>query len=231
MTEPLLLIPGLNCTAALFAPQRAALGNEREILVADIGRDDTIAGFARRALDDAPDRFALAGLSMGGYVSLEILRQAPARVTRLALLDTSARPESEEATTRRLRLIRIAEGGRFAEVHSLLWDRLVARSRRDDTDLEAIVKGMMEETGPEAFVRQQRAIMGRMDSRPGLGAVAVPTLVLAGDEDEITPPELAHELSEAIPGAVLEIVEGCGHLSTLEQPEAVNAALGRWLAG
>ncbi|WP_293861979.1 alpha/beta fold hydrolase [uncultured Alsobacter sp.] len=230
MSEPLLLIPGLNCTAALFAPQRAVLGNDREILVADIGQDDTVAGLARRALADAPDRFALAGLSMGGYVSLEVLRQAPGRVTRLALLDTSARPDSEEATQRRMRLIRIAEHGRFADVHPLLWDRLVAPARRSDRDLEGIVKGMMAQTGPEAFARQQRAIIGRMDSRPGLAAIAVPTLVVVGDQDAITPPAMARELAEAIPGAELLEIADCGHLSTLEQPEVVNDALVRWLA-
>lgn len=230
MTEPLLLIPGLNCTAALFESQSLWLGKDREILVADVSRDDTIAGFARRVLADAPGRFALAGLSMGGYVCLEILRQAPARVTRLALLDTSARPDSEEATRRRLRLIRIAEGGRFADIHPLMWDRLVSRRHRGDGEIEAVVTGMMQETGPEAFVRQQRAIMGRMDSLPGLSSITVPTLVLAGEQDEITPPEMARELADGIPGAVLEIVEDCGHLSTLEQPGAVNAAMARWLA-
>lgn len=230
MTEPLLLIPGLNCTAALFAPQRAALGNEREILVADIDQDDTIAGFARRALDAAPGRFALAGLSMGGYVCLEILRQAPGRVTRLALLDTSAQPDSEEATQRRMRLIRIAEGGRFEDVHPLLWDRLVPRRRRNDAALETIVKQMMLDTGADAFVRQQRAIIGRMDSRPSLPAIAVPTLVLVGDQDAVTPPAMAHEMADGIAGAVFEVVEDCGHLSTLERPEVVNDALGRWLA-
>ena len=230
MSEPLLLIPGLNCTAALFAPQRAVLGNDREILVADIGQDDTVAGLARRALADAPDRFALAGLSMGGYVSLEVLRQAPGRVTRLALLDTSARPDSEEATQRRMRLIRIGELGGFAVVLPLLWDRLGAPARRSARDLEGIVKGMMAQTGPEAFARQQRAIIGRMDSRPGLAAIAVPTLVVVGDQDAITPPAMARELAEAIPGAELLEIADCGHLSTLEQPEVVNDALVRWLA-
>jgi pimeloyl-ACP methyl ester carboxylesterase len=229
MSEPLLLIPGLNCTGALFAPQRAGLGKGREILVADIGQDDTIAGFAHRALADAPERFALAGLSMGGYVCLEILRQAPGRVTRLALLDTSARPDGEEATQRRLRLMRIAESGRFADVHPLLWDRLVQQTRRNDRDLEGIVKAMMDETGPDAFVRQQRAIIGRMDSRPGLGSIDVPTLVLVGDDDVITPPAHARELAEGIPGAKLVEIHDCGHLSTLERPEPVNEALERWL--
>lgn len=230
MTEPLLLIPGLNCTAALYAPQRAALGNDREILVADIGQDDTIAGFARRALAGAPDRFALAGLSMGGYVCLEILRQAPGRVTHLALLDTSARPDPDEATRRRLRLIRIAEGGRFDDVHALLWDRLVPRGRRHDAALESIVKQTMADTGPDAFIRQQRATVGRMDSRASLPAIAVPTLVLVGGRDAITPPDLSRELADGIAGAALEVVEDCGHLSTLERPEVVNDALGRWLA-
>jgi pimeloyl-ACP methyl ester carboxylesterase len=229
MSEPLLFVPGLNCTAALFAPQAGALAKGREIMVADIAQDETIAGMAGRALIDAPERFALAGLSMGGYVCFEIMRQAPQRVTRLALLDTSARPDSEEATQHRLRLMRIAEGGRFAEIHPVLWERLVAPSRRADDILESVVRGMMEDTGPEAFVRQQRAIIGRMDSRPGLAGVTVPTLVMVGDSDAITPPGHAQEMARAVPGAVLEVIGDCGHLSSLERPDAVTEALKRWL--
>lgn len=230
VAEPLLFIPGLNCTAALFAPQTGALGAEREVLFADHRQDATIAAIARRALDSSPERFALAGLSMGGYVALEILRQGPHRVTRVALLDTSARPDTEEATQRRLRLIRLADSGAFDEVHDELWPRLVHRDRQTDAALETTVLHMMRETGPEAFMNQQRAVIGRMDSRPGLAVVAVPALVLAGEQDVITPPDHAREMAEAIPDAELVIVPGCGHLSTLEHPEAVTDALRGWLA-
>ncbi len=228
--EPLLFIPGLNCTEALFAPQRSSLGATRDIVFVDHRRDATIAGIAQRALDAAPERFAMAGLSMGGYVALEILRQAPQRVTRLALLDTSARPDTEEATQRRLRLIRLAEGGDFDAVHGELWPRLVHPLRQADADLEAVVLAMMRETGPEAFAAQQRAVIGRMDSRPGLAGIGVPTLVLVGEADVITPPDHAREMAEGIPGAELVVVPDCGHLSTLEAPDTVTDALARWLA-
>lgn len=230
MSEPLVLIPGLNCTSALFAPQVQALAAGQPILHADLSRDRTIAAMARRVLETAPERFAVAGLSMGGYVAFELVRQAPHRVTRIALLDTSARPDTEEATQRRLRLIRLAEGDAFEEVHGQLWPRLVHPGRQGDAALEAVVLGMMRDTGVEVFVAQQRAIMGRMDSRPGLSAIAVPTLVLVGEQDAITPPDHARDIADAIPGAELTIVPSCGHLSTLERPDEVNAALARWLA-
>src|SRR4051812_8146653 len=127
--EPLLLIPGLLCTRALYAPQIAALGRDRDILVGDHTRDGTMAAIARRVLEAAPERFALAGLSMGGYVALEIMHQAPERVTRLALLDTNARPDADDARANRLRLIALAQSGRLAEVHEALCPKLVHPER------------------------------------------------------------------------------------------------------
>lgn len=230
MAETLVLIPGLACTARLFEPQVAALASERTILVADHTRDDSIPAIAARILREAPERFAVAGLSMGGYIALEVMRQAPERVARLALLDTSARPDSVEASQDREQLIALAEAGRFEDIHSKLWPRLVHPSRQADHGLQEIVLGMMRETGAEAYGRQQRAIMGRPDARPNLPGIEVPTMVLVGEGDAITPPEIAREMAEMIEWASLVVVPESGHLSTLEQPERVTQALSLWLS-
>ena len=229
-STPLLLIPGLNCTSELWAAQIAASAGERMVQVADHASADTMAGIAEAVLAAAPPRFALAGLSMGGYVALEILRRAPERVERLALLDTQARADGEEARAARLEQIAIAEAGGFDRIADLQIPRLLSAAHRADARLVAIVRRMAAETGAAAFVRQQRAILDRIDSRPSLAAIDRPTTVIVGDEDVITPIELAREMADAIPGAVLEPIADSGHLSTLEAPAAVTAALARWLA-
>lgn len=229
MAETLVLIPGLACTSRLFEPQIAALGSERAILVADHSQDDSIQAIAARILREAPERFAIAGLSMGGYIALEVMRQAPERVARLALLDTSARPDTMEASQDRERLIVLAKAGRFEDIHSKLWPRLVHPGHQTDRNLQDVVLGMMRETGAEAYIRQQRAIMARVDSRPHLPGIEIPTLVLVGEGDVITPPEVAREMAEMIEWASLVIVPESGHLSTLEQPERVTQALSLWL--
>jgi pimeloyl-ACP methyl ester carboxylesterase len=229
MAETLVLIPGLACTSRLFEPQVAALESERPILVADHTQDDSIPAIAARILREAPERFAVAGLSMGGYIALEVMRQAPERVARLALLDTSARPDSVEARQDRERLIALAQAGRFEDIHSKLWPRLVHPERQADQDLQDVVLGMMRDTGAGAYIRQQRAIMARVDSRPNLPGIEVPTLVLVGEGDAITPPEIAREMAEMIEWASLVVVPESGHLSTLEQPERVTQALRLWL--
>ena len=182
-----MLVPGLNCTARLFEPQIAALRAGREILIADHARDDTMAAIARRLLDRAPERFALAGLSMGGYIALEVMHQAPERVARLALLDTNARADTDEQRLSREREIALAEGDRFAQVCEARWARSVLPERRSDPELRQVYDLMAAETGPEVFARQLRAIMGRRDSRPTLPAIRVPTLIVVGDADELDP--------------------------------------------
>lgn len=229
MAETLVLIPGLACTSRLYEAQIAALSGERTIMVADHTRDDSIQAMAARLLREAPERFSLAGLSMGGYVALEVMRQASGRVARLALLDTSARPDTPEASQDRERLIALAQAGRWKDIAAKLWPRLVHPSRQSDLGLREIVDGMMQDTGSEAYVRQQRAIMGRVDSRPLLPGIEIPTLVLAGEGDAITPPEVAREMAEMIEWASLVIVPESGHLSSLEQPERVTQALRLWL--
>ena len=231
MTEPLVLIPGLSCDANLYAPQWPALAPGRPILVAEHDRDESLEAIVRRLLAVAPDRFALCGLSMGGYAAFEVMRQAPQRVTRLALLDTSAKPATPETNTPREQMISLARKGAFDNVTTLIWQRLVAPSRLSDEPLRLMVRAMADTIGAEGFVRQQRAIMGRPDSRIGLAAIDVPTLVLVGEEDLITPPGEAREIADGIgSNARLVTLPGCGHLSTVEQPAAVTRELLAWLA-
>lgn len=228
-TLPVLLIPGLLCTDELFAPQRAALSPHRPVLVADhrgAASDDVIAA---QILATAPRRFALAGLSMGGYLALSIVRQAPDRVERLALLDTSARPDPAAATERRSALMQLARSGHFHEVADIHFPSFVHKDRSGDAMLKAIVRRMAADTGAEAYIRQQTAIAARPDRREMLPSIRCPTLVLVGDADELTPPDLSKELAAAIPDARLAVIAACGHLSTLEQPTAVSAELSHWL--
>ena len=228
---PLLFVPGLLCSARLYAPQIAALWREGPVMVADHRRNDHIAAVARHIVETAPPRFALAGLSYGGYIAFEMMRQAPERIARLALLDTSARADTAEQTQAREKFIAMARAGRLDEVVATLAPRFVHKNRTDDAALKATIRAMAEETGAEAFIRQEKAIISRPDSRPFLSQIACPTLVLAGDGDELTPPALAQEIAGGIAGAELIIVPNCGHLATVERPEPVNAALARWLAG
>jgi pimeloyl-ACP methyl ester carboxylesterase len=229
MGETLILIPGLACTARLFEPQISALSTDRNVVVADHQKDDSIPAVAQRLLKAAPERFALAGLSMGGYVAMEVMRQAPGRVSRLALLDTTARPDTPETHENRERQITLAESGRFEDIFAILWPRLVHADRQSDKELQEIVFGMMRETGPDAFIRQQGAIMKRPDSRPLLPEIEIPTLILVGEGDVITPPEVAREMANLIEWASLTVIPEAGHMSALEQPEHVTKAMRLWL--
>lgn len=229
MPTPLVFVPGLLCDERLWSHQVEYLSDVADPVVADVPTSDSIGGMARDVLLRSPETFALAGLSMGGYVALEIMRQAPQRVTALALLDTSARVDTQEQTQARLELLKLAETGRFAEVPRLLLPRILHPTRLADEDLVSTVVGMASAVGPEAFERQQRAIMARPDGRGDLASIACPTLVLCGREDEITPLHLHEEMAERIPGAWLHVVDECGHLSTLERPAQVNVALHDWL--
>ncbi|NVK33018.1 MAG: alpha/beta fold hydrolase [Rhodobacteraceae bacterium] len=226
--EPLVLIPGLLCTRALYEPQIAALG-ERATIVADHQQHETISQIAHNILEKAPGDFALLGLSMGGYIAMEIMRQAPERVTRLALLDTTAQADAPQQIERRMSMIKLAQRKEFAKIPELLYPSFVHADRADDQDLKAIVTSMAMETGAEAFVRQTTAIMNRIDSRDSLKTITCPTLVLVGDGDTLTPPERSQEMHNLIPGSHLEIIPGSGHLTTLEAPEQTNAAINNWL--
>lgn len=229
MVEPLVLLPGLLCDARLWQQQADDLADIATPWIADLTQDDSIPAMAARVLAQAPQRFALAGLSMGGYVALEIMRQAPERVTRLALLDTSAAPDSEARQAERERAIKTLGLGRFMGVTEAMLPQLVHKSHVRGP-VGATVRAMAKEVGQQAFVHQQQAILTRADSRPLLPAIAVPTLIAVGDDDRMTPPPLAEAMHRAIPGARLHRFAQCGHLPPLEQPEATSAVLRDWLS-
>lgn len=227
---PVLLIPGLLCTAEVFAPQVAALWPHGPVTVASTLQGETIAGMAEVILALAPPRFALCGISMGGYIALEIMRQAPDRVIKLALLDTSAIPEPPEGAVQRRSLVARARNGDFRALLTEILPRLLlhADHQSDQALIERnVLMGL--HVGVEAMARQQEAIIARADSRACLNTISVPTIVLVGDSDRLCPPEQSREMTAAIPNARLVIVPDCGHASTLEQPEAVNRALVEWM--
>lgn len=229
--HPLLLVPGLLCTADLFADQLSGLADVADMRVARNTGHASVAGIAEELLAMAPPKFALAGLSMGGYVTFEVLRRAAERVTHLALLDTAARPDTPERTASRRQLIELGRTHGMADVQRALIPLLIHVSRQDDAPLVERVVRMAVDTGFDAFVRQQEALITRPDSRPFLQQIRCPTLVVVGDGDTLTPPDLARELHTGIAGSRLVVVPGSGHLSTMERPDAVNAALRAWLAG
>jgi pimeloyl-ACP methyl ester carboxylesterase len=226
----LVLAPGLLCDERLWRHQVKGLADlAGRVLVPDVTGRDSVEGMARGILEAAPERLALAGLSMGGYVSLEVVRQAPERVEALALLDTSARPDTPEQTEARLALVGLARAGRFDEVWRLLLPKIAHPDMVEDPEIRSTVREMAHAVGPEGFERQERAIIGRPDSRGDLPGISCPTLVLCGRDDALTPPHLHEELADGIPGATLCQIENCGHLSTLERPETVTRAMRAWL--
>jgi pimeloyl-ACP methyl ester carboxylesterase len=226
---PLVLLSGLLCDAALWAPQLAALSDIAEPWVADLTRDESLAGMARRVLAATPERFALAGLSMGGYLAQEIMRQSPQRVMRLALLDTSARADTPERAAQRRGFIELAHKGEFKGIQPRMLPVYLHPDHLQDKALTDAVLAMAERVGKDAFLRQQQAIMTRPDGREDLKRIAVPTLVLCGRQDQATPYELNAEIARLIPGAVFVAIERCGHLSTMEKPAEVSAAMRHWL--
>ena len=228
---PLFLLPGLLEDADAFEEAIGGLKDIATTRVADLTRAETMPELARAALEQAPPgTFALAGHSMGGYVALEIMRQAPQRVSRLALLNTNARPDSPESTENRKRLMALADRD-FEAVVTTLLPKLMTEEHLRDPVLTGIIGAMALATGKEAFKRQERAIIGRIDSRPHLKQIRCPTLVLAARDDQLMPVEVLKEMADAIPGARLAIVEDCGHMASIEQPAEVTRLLREWIAG
>ncbi|AFL89954.1 putative hydrolase or acyltransferase of alpha/beta superfamily [Terriglobus roseus DSM 18391] len=228
---PIVLVPGLLCSAEVFGSQVEALWPYGPVTVASTLTGKTMGEIAASILENAPPRFALAGISMGGYLSFEILRQAPERVMKLALLDTSARPDTPEQTANRRAILARTESEDFQTLAAGVAMAIFHPDRQNDQRLREVSERMIAAVGLEGFKRQTEAIIERPDSVPGLAAIQVPTLVLVGDGDALTPVERAQEMALAIPGARLVIVKDCGHGSTLEQPEAVNRALIGWITG
>ena len=226
---PIVLVPGLLCSAEVFASQIPALWSFGPVTVALTLGGETMEAIASSILRDAPPRFALAGISMGGYVCMEIMRQAPERVARLALLDTSARPDTpEQSDLRRAMLVQARQGDFAAWVEEALTS-IMHPARHADAGLRAVNRRMGLAVGLDGFACQTEATIARRDSRPELSAIHVPTLVLVGEDDKLIPPENSKEIAASIAGAELVIVPDCGHSSALEQPDRVSSALVTWM--
>ncbi len=226
---PLVLIPGMMCDARLYKPQIAALSARVPILLAPISDHDSVAALASDILSWLPERFALAGLSMGGIVAMEVLRQAPGRVERLALLDTNPLAEQETIKARREPQIDKVRAGRLRDVmRDEMMPNYLADGAEDDTILPLCAE-MADNLGAEVFIRQSRALQTRPDQQETLQTFSRPALVLCGREDRLCPVKRHQLMASLLPEAVLEIIDGAGHLPTLEKPEQTNAALCRWL--
>jgi pimeloyl-ACP methyl ester carboxylesterase len=226
---PILLIPGLVSSPRIYAPIIPALWRFGPVTVANHIRDDNMAMIARRILAEAPPRFALAGHSMGGYIAFEIMRQAPDRVAKLALINTQARPDTAEASARRRALIARARDGGLHDVIDEMLPLLVHPSRAGEADLRRLFHDMGDDVRAEGFINNQTAIIARADSRPTMAAIKCPTLVLTGDRDMLIPNTLSKEMAEGIAGAKLVIVPDCGHSPQPERPQATIDALLEWL--
>lgn len=227
--KSLLLIPGLICTRALWGHQIGGLSDIADISVADHRGSPHMARLAKKVLAAAPARFALCGQSMGGYIALEIMRQAPQRVSKLALIATTARADPPHLAKIRRETIRMVGKGRFRGMSDGLVKTFVHPDHLSDTNLIDTLYQMAKETGPEAFVRQSKAVLSRPDGCLDLQDIDCPTLVLCGDSDTRTPPELHEELARLISGAKLVILKRCGHLPPLEKPDETTGHLRAWL--
>ncbi|HHI82306.1 MAG TPA: alpha/beta fold hydrolase [Rhizobiales bacterium] len=225
----LLFVPGLLCTHELYTNQIEGLKTKAAISVADHTGADSMAAIAAQILQKAPERFALAGLSMGGYLSFEIMRQAPERVEKLALLDTKAGPDAPEISERRKSLMAMAKEQGLDPVIDMLLPLLVHPDRVNDPQVAGVFARMAHETGVDGFLNQMNAILTRPDSTPGLAAISCPTLIIVGEQDALTPPADATAMHEGISGSHLAVIPDCGHLSTLERPAEVTRLLSQWL--
>jgi len=229
MAEPLVFLPGLMCDARLFGPQIAELSSEFSIMVSPVTRGERIEEIASGLLDELPARFALAGLSMGGIVAMELLRRAPDRVSRLALLDTTPLAETPQAAAAREPQIVKARAGRL---HEVIRDEMLPRYLGPGpfrNEISELVLDMADALGPDTFVRQSRALQRRRDQQGTLRKCRAPTLVLCGAHDALCPVKRHTFMAELIHGAELRVLDTAGHLPTLEAPAETTQALRDWM--
>ena len=226
----LVLIPGLLCSDALFADQISGLSGEANVSVGRVLKHNNLESLASEILRIAPEKFALAGLSLGGYVAFEVLRQAPERVSKLALLNTNARADRGDQVAFRQMLIGLALTSGPRNVQAAALPMLIHKSRLGERALVDRVLNMADAVGRDSFVRQQQAIIDRPDNREFLAEIKCPTVVIVGEQDVLTPVKVAEEMHNGIAGSTLEVIPDCGHLSTMERPEKVNQILTDWLS-
>ncbi len=229
MPAPLVCLPGMMLDARLFAAQTARFATGRSVMHIPLTRGRTMTELAESVLEDAPPHFALMGLSMGGIVAMEVMRLAPERITRLALLDTNPLAETPETAALREPQIVAARTGNLEKVmREEMKPKYLAPGPNRDKILDDVME-MALALGPDVFVRQSRALQKRPDQTETLKRVAVPTLVMCGRHDGLCDVRRHEFMRQLIPGAVLEVIEDAGHLPVMEQPDATNAALGRWM--
>jgi pimeloyl-ACP methyl ester carboxylesterase len=227
---PLLALPGLLNDERLWQAQAAALMPDHPLTAVPVTTHDSMAAIAAAVLSRAPaPRFALAGFAMGGYGALEIMRQAPERVVALALVDTSARPDTAQATEAR-RAGMAQSRTDFDAVIDALLPRMVHPARLHDKPLVETIRSMAHAVGPAGYVRQQQAIIGRVDSRPTLKQIRCPTLVLCGREDQLIPLEVHEETAAGVANAAFVVLDECGHMAPLERANEVSEAMRSWLS-
>ncbi len=224
-----ILVPPLLCSPLVYGPILDVAWARGSVTLADTRHDDTVAGMAARLLRDAPEEFALLGTSMGGYVALDVVRQAPDRVRALALVSTSARRDTPEERAAREHQSRLVEAGEFDRLVELAFPGVVAEQHETDPELLGVWRAMARAVGAEAFLRQQRAVMDRADARGLLSTISCPTMVIHGTDDRLVPVERGEEIARAVPGAELVLIEDAGHGVFLEQPEAVASSLADFL--
>ncbi len=226
---PIVFIPGLMCTGRIYQHQAETLGQTHPVLLANHWSHDSMAGIAKSILDAAPEKFALAGMSMGGYAALEIMRQAPTRVEKLILMSTSAKPDTPERSADRRKQVDAAKKNGLRIGTKALYPKLVHPARHEDAPLLITFIEMAELLGVDAFANQIEAIIGRADSRPLLSEIKVPTLVIAGKGDQLITPDNSEEIAGGIKGARLELVDNCGHMGMIEKPESYTKLLKAFL--
>lgn len=230
--KTLVLLPGMMCDERLFLPQKQAFEEAYKVIIPSLGDSDNIDGLVLNLLDSIPAQtFDLAGLSMGGIVAMEVMRQAPERVSRLALLDTNHLADTPERQAMRNGQIDKINAGHLRQVIvDEMKPNYLAAQNRGDTDLLKLLTDMAMDLGAEVFINQSIALRDRPDQTETLKAVKVPTLVMHGEEDTLCPPVRHRQMADLVKGAELVSIPGTGHISTLENPTAVNAAFARWLA-
>ena len=226
---PLVLLPAFLTTGDLWREQAEALSDVAEVHIIDLTHHDSIEAMASAVLNQAPERFALAGLSLGGFTAFEIMRRAPDRVTRLALVSTSARGDTQDRREGRAAQMEMVRSGRFEEAIAPFPSIIQSAERPLAPEALDRVRAMSREVGPEGLLNQQKAMMNRPDSRDGLAAINCPAVVICGRQDQSWPIENSEELAALIPEAKLIVIEDCGHFPSIDRPEETTAALRDWL--
>lgn len=228
LRKALILIPGSLNDARVWEAQVAGLAAHADIRIADITFQESTASMAAAVLAGAPQRFALAGFSLGGYVALEVLRLAAPRITGLAMISSSARPEHPDAVPGREKMIALAQKD-FPRMLAGMRPFMLSAANAGNAALNARLDEMMRAVGPATFVRQSRAVIGRTDSRDILAGIRCPTLFACGREDRVTPPALSQEMAIAVPGACLELIDNAAHMLPMEAPDSLTHIMRRWL--